>query len=108
MKIDQQSQSEACQAEVREDLGLMDFSQFLDGLDLDQQSFFDQEIHSVGRFDVQVTVAQWNGHLPAHANSFVHQLPCQAGLVGGFEQSRSQAAMHRNRCSNHPESQVVQ
>jgi len=62
----------------------------------DNVSLYEQ-IDSERGFHVHVAVVDRHRHLPLHAQPVMPELGRKAGLVGGFQQARTQMPMHRDR-----------
>lgn len=67
------------------------------GLHLHDKGVSDQQIHPKPQRHGPASVHDWHGNLGPMRNAGVLKLDAQALQVQGFEQPRTQGAMHRDR-----------
>jgi hypothetical protein len=97
VEIDQETNRAAGELEIRENLCLMDHSQFLYGLQLDDHSVFDQQVNPVTAIESHPLVNHWQFLLLFHLEPLLPQFVGEARVIGRFEQPRSKRPMNLDR-----------
>ncbi len=100
IEIDEQRQLASRKPQVRQRLGLMDWRQSIDELDLYNYRLLHQQIHSVTTFELDLFVNEWHGFLLFDDKSSFSQFVGQTCHISRLEQSGTQHPMNLDRCAN--------
>lgn len=85
----------------------MDREQRFDGLDLQNDAVFDEEIDSITAVEEDVLfVPKGNGDFTLDDDFSMPEFPAETFLISRFEESRSQLSMHLDRGTKNPSCEV--
>ena len=94
VEVDQKTNGQTGQLQVREHLCLVNRQQMRDSFDLHDDAPLDHEIDALAALQPEPLVDHGNSALTFEADPEQRKLMGQALLVGGLEQPRSEAAMY--------------
>jgi hypothetical protein len=81
------------QAEVGDELGLVNRENSLDRLNFDDQAARNEYVQPVSAVQTHILVLEWHIHLPLKGDPFEGQFPAEALLIGALQETRAQARM---------------
>lgn len=84
----------------------MQWVQFLDGFEFQQQYARDDEVHAVAAIELRTLVDQRERHLAFVGDTHRQQFQMQRPLVVRLIQPRSKLSMHRHGSSDHLPGQI--
>jgi hypothetical protein len=85
VEVDEQPKWQACEAEIREDLGLVHGQQMLDRFDLDQHLSVDDHVEPELPIDRRTLEDNRESPLPLDVMATLAKLALQTFLVRGFQ-----------------------
>lgn len=77
---------------------MMDWQNFPDRFDFNNQPLINQHIQPVAGFDVSATVLHWQYHLPPDRVSSLYKFQRKAVLVDAFKQTWSKCCVDMKAC----------
>lgn len=93
MEVDEKSEPEAFQAEIGQELGLVDRGEPLDRLDFDGHESTDDDIKPIAAIEPDPLVFQRQGLLPLEGELSPREFVTEAFFMGRLEQTWPQAPM---------------
>ena len=97
VEVNEQSKLISTQFQVRENLREVQRQQFFDGLQLDDDAVFDDEVYSVGRVQLNALIDDWQSHLMPECQSIFRELIAQTGIVRAFQAAGAERSVHGHR-----------
>jgi hypothetical protein len=96
-EVDEETDLEIREAEIREELFAVHCREFLHGLDLDDHAVIDQQINPECVREQQAFVFEAEDFLSLDFESSLHEHASQYEFVNRFQQSRPKRSMNLNR-----------
>jgi hypothetical protein len=93
LKVDEQAEALVGQAEIGQELLLMDQSEQFYGLDFDDDFILDNQICAEPGVDTDVLVDHWDRMLAGYAETAAVEFIRQDGVINGFQQARAEGRM---------------
>ncbi len=94
VEIQEKSDAETTQLQIREHLCLVNVDERFHGLDLDEHLAFNTQIHAVRGINFDSIVYDWQYHFGFDMQSILSQFVNQTDLVGSLEQARPEGRVH--------------
>jgi hypothetical protein len=94
VEVDQQADLATTQLQIRKQLGSVEWEQFFNCLDLDDDAVFDEKIHAITRIELYSLVNNRKPHLVPEMQAVDSELIVKARLVGAFKHSRTQCGVN--------------
>ena len=88
--------------QVSEDLSQMKWQQFLHGLKFDKYAILDDEVDSIGSFELDTVIDDRKPNLMREADAIVSQLIAETSVVSALETASSQRAVNFERGTKNP------
>jgi hypothetical protein len=99
-EVDQQPNVEAAQAEIGQELALMDDRRALGGFDFHDNPLVHEEIQPIAQLHACTLVLEWQDHLPIYHEPSLPELYTEQLLIRRLESSRPNPAMNAKRLAN--------
>jgi hypothetical protein len=96
VEIHQESQPVAAEPEIGHQLGLVNWGDLVDRLDLDNKAVVDDEVHLIATVQFEPSVAKRKLFLPRVWNPCLAKFKAQAFLIGALQQPWPEMPMHLN------------
>ncbi len=100
MEVENKTDSLAAQAEICQQLGLVNGKNLFCALDLHDDLVIDDEIHSVSALHASALVLDRQFDFTLVPDALKVQLTAEAGCVGGFQEPRAENLVDFNRCAD--------
>src|SRR5690606_4221528 len=100
VEVQEEPSPQSRQAQVGEKLGLMNWQQLLDSLDLDDGGLVDNEVEAVGAVDLQASILDRQRSLRHHHVSGQPQFMGKTDFVRGFQQARAERLVNLDRSAD--------
>ena len=107
MEVEQQTDRNVDELHISQQLRLMNRHQFLDRLDLDNHSAFDNEIKTIVAIQAYSFVGNGKRDLTPEPETRAREFQAKTFLINCLKQSRTQRAMHFHRLTDYPLAQQV-
>jgi hypothetical protein len=108
VEVDEQPDVQARQLQVRQHLRLMDRQKVIDGLELQHELLFDNDVESVTAIEHDPLVDHRQRPLPRKAQACERQLVAQAFFIGGLQEPRTEVAVDLDARAEDPLRQIPQ
>jgi hypothetical protein len=96
VEVDKETDLEAGELQVAEELGLVDGNDLVDGLQLNGDGVFDNEVEAVATLDVLAFVDDRKFHLAAVGQAAECELMRETGFIRGFEKAGAEGVVDLN------------
>jgi hypothetical protein len=107
IEVYKQAERFATEFKVRKELGFVDGRYRIYGLDFDYHEVFDEEIHAIAQFELDLTIDDRKADLSCGVKSILGQFILEARRVGAFEQARAQFGVNSHGRSNNGVADLV-
>lgn len=105
VEIDEQAEAHSRQAQIGEELGVVDREDRIDAFQFDHQRILDHEVHAIGAAKADAAVLHREWHLPPERQACKGEFAAQARLVGAFQKARPECAMDPQGAGDDPAGQ---